>query len=100
MDNNHLSADSLLKPAEDIVSRIIAGEMILVPIRRSAVDFGSIFTLNDTGARIWTLLDGRRTLGQVRDTIVAEHEVDAEQAWTDLVKLVNELLRVGAVLEA
>ena len=42
----------------NMVFRDIEGEMILVPIRRRTADLESIYTLNETGARIWELLDG------------------------------------------
>ena len=45
-----------------IVSREIAGEVILVPIRNNVGDLESIYTLNETAARIWALLDGDHTL--------------------------------------
>ena len=38
-----------------IVSREIAGEVILVPIRQNMGDMESIFTLNETASRIWEL---------------------------------------------
>ncbi len=42
-----------------IVSRSIAGEVILVPIKKNVGDLESIYTLNDTGARIWELIDSQ-----------------------------------------
>ena len=59
----------------NMVFRDIEGEMILVPIRRRTADLESIYTLNETGARIWELLDGQHTLREIRDTIVQEYEV-------------------------
>ena len=37
----------------NIVSRKIAGEVILVPIRKNVGDLESIYTLNEVAARIW-----------------------------------------------
>ncbi len=70
-----------------IVSREIAGEVILVPIRNNVGDLESIYTLNETAARIWALLDGEHTLADVRDAIVAEFEVEADEAEADLMEL-------------
>jgi len=91
--------ETLLKPAEDVISRMIAGEMILVPIRRSAAELGSIYTLNATGARIWSLMNGENTLGKIRNIVVDEYEIDPAQAWSDLVRLSDSLLLAGAVRE-
>jgi hypothetical protein len=69
-----ISPDNYLKmtfaKADSIVSRKIADEFILVPLRRKAGEVEQIYTLNKVGARIWELLDGERTVEQVRDLIV------------------------------
>ena len=83
--------------AASIVSREIAGEMILVPIRQNVGDLESIFTLNDTAGYAWSLLDGQSTLGEIRDQMVFEFEVDAAQAGKDLLDLVAQLESFGAV---
>lgn len=81
----------------DIVDREIAGEVILVPIRNNVGDLESIYTLNETAARIWALLDGVRTLAEVRDALVAEFEVEPDEAETDLVELMAQLESIRAV---
>jgi hypothetical protein len=80
-----------------IVSRKIAGEFILVPIRQKADDVDSIYTVNEVGGRIWELIDGQRTLGAIRDIIIDEFEVSNEQAEKDLIEFLQQLEQVGAV---
>jgi hypothetical protein len=82
-----------------IVSREIAGEVILVPIRRHVDDLDSIYTLNETAATAWALLDGQHTLGEVGDQIVTEFEVGEEEARQDLFELVTQLLEVEAIVK-
>lgn len=81
----------------DIVFRAIEGEMILVPIRRRTANLESIYTLNETAGRIWELIDGQRTLGEIRDTIAQEYDVPPEEAETDLTELVAYLEQIQAV---
>lgn len=92
----HLMEHSYRK-ASSIVTREIAGETILVPIRQNVGDLESIYTLNETASRIWALLDGRRTLRDVRDEMVAEFEVDEAEAEQDLLELVEQLQAAGAL---
>jgi hypothetical protein len=80
-----------------IVSRQIAGETILVPIRQQAAEVNSIYMLNETAASAWALIDGQRTLSEVRDAIVVEYEVSEEEAERDLAELVAQLEAIGAV---
>jgi hypothetical protein len=92
-----LSLDDRYGHDPNIVDREIAGEVILVPIRDNVGDLESIYTLNETAARIWALLDGERTLAEVRDAIVAEFEVDPVDAEADLLELVGQLAAADAV---
>jgi hypothetical protein len=83
-----------------IVSRLIAGETILVPIRKNVGDLESIYTLNESGARVWTLIDGQRTLAEVIQQIVAEFDIDEVQAADDIIELIENLIGVGALIRS
>jgi CTP synthase (UTP-ammonia lyase) len=80
-----------------VVSRNIAGEVILVPIRQNLGDLESIFTLNDTAARAWSLMDGKHSVSEIQETIVNEYEVTPEQAGLDLLELIEQLQQIGAI---
>jgi hypothetical protein len=79
------------------VDREIAGELILVPIRNNVGELESIYTLNDTAAFIWALLDGEHTLAEIRDAIVTKFDVEAGKVEADLVELIEQLESVPAV---
>jgi len=81
----------------NMVARKIAGEMVLVPIRQSVGDLASIYNLNDIGGRIWELIDGKATAGQIKDRIVEEYEVAPEQAEADLTEFLSQLEHMKAV---
>jgi len=82
-----------------IVSRDIAGEVILVPIRQNVGDLENIYTLNPTAARAWALFDEQHTLEEVSQMIVEEFEVEEEVARRDLLELVSQLLEIKAIIE-
>ena len=84
----------------NIVNRKIAGEMVLVPIRHNVGDLACIYNLNEVGGRIWELIDGGVTAGQIRDKIVEEYEVTPEEAEVDIIEFLNQLKQVGAVSSA
>lgn len=81
----------------DIVSRKIADEVILVPIRQNVEDLESIYTLKEVGARIWELIDGKRKIYQIRDTILEEFDVTPQKIEKDLTKYIKELEKIGAI---
>ena len=80
-----------------MVAREIVGEVILVPIRQNVGDLENIYTLNETAARAWALLDGENSLGQVVEQIVREFDVEAEEAQQDILELLTQLEEIGAV---
>ena len=82
---------------EPVVVRQIAGEHMAVPIRRHPDDMRAIFALIGAAAPIFELLDGSRSLGEIRDTLVDRFEVSGEQAWEELCRFVEELEEYGLV---
>ena len=89
--------DRCYQKSPDIVSRKIADEYILVPIRHNVGDLESIYTLNEVAARIWELIDGKRNMGEIRDMIVEEFEVSPEEAEKDLSELLQKLEKIEGI---
>lgn len=88
---------AVLKKSENVVFRKIENEYILVPIKSNAAELDYIYTLNEVGARIWELIDGTRTVGDIRDIICSEYEVTPETAVADLDALLAELVVLSTV---
>ena len=95
---NEVEAEKAVYSRRDpIVVREIAGEHLLVPVRRRVGEMRAIFALMGAGAPIFDLLDGSRSLGEVRDALVERFEVTGEQAWAELCRFVEELEEQGLV---
>ncbi|MBN1658213.1 MAG: PqqD family protein [Anaerolineae bacterium] len=93
--------DARYRKDPSIVYREIAGEAILVPIRRRTADLESIYTLNPVAARIWDLLDGERTLGEIKSSLLVDFEgAEPEQVEADLYEFLGQLVEAGGVVEA
>jgi hypothetical protein len=92
-----LVLEACYKKSDSVVSREIAGEAILVPIRRNVGDLNNIYTLNETASFIWTLFDSQRTLREIQDEVVREFDVEEQEARTDILELLAQLEAVGAV---
>lgn len=84
----------------NIVSRSIAGEMILVPIRKNVGDMESIYTLNETAARVWEMIDGHHSTAEIHKQMVQEFDIDPIQAEQDLRELFENLLEIGVLVKA
>ncbi len=77
--------------------RQIADEHLLIPIRKDVALLQAIYTLVGIGARVWELLDGTRSLGEIRAAIVERFAVGEEAAWADLCAFVRRLEENGLV---
>lgn len=98
-----MNSESILKkrhiPKDSMVARRIATEVIIVPVRKSTKEVDNIYATNDTGARIWELMDGTRSLEQIIAKIVEEYEVDESIAQQDAIEFVTKLLTIDALDE-
>jgi hypothetical protein len=61
-------------------------------------DLESIYTLNETGARIWELIDGKIKVGEIKGKIVEEFEVTPEEVEKDIVEHLRQLEGIKAII--
>jgi len=76
----------------DQLSTRLGDEVVILGLQDSAY-----YGLADVGARIWDLLQTRRTLTDILDVVVAEFEVSRERAAADLSALIADLHARGLV---
>jgi len=79
------------------VTREIAGETIIVPVRDSVVDLNAIYTLNEVGSRIWQLIDGPTAVDRIVRRLSEEYAVSADQAAEDVTAFLTDLQAAGLV---
>ena len=85
------------KKNPNIVFRKVVDECILVPIKQKADELDSIFTLNNVGSRIWELIDGEKSVTDIREILIGEYEVITKEAEADLQEFIGKLEQIGAV---
>ncbi len=83
--------------SQSVVSRRVAGETLIVPIRGKVGDLASIYSFNETGSLIWQTLETPKSLVELIEFIEAEYSVDREQAESDATRFLNDMLAVGLV---
>lgn len=80
-----------------VVSRVIADETLVVPIRGGAGDLDSIFSFNPLGSDLWSLLEKEMSVEEMTSWVTDHYEVSQEQALGDIREFVGELLGAGLV---
>ncbi len=89
------SEEQLFTRSRSVVSRVVAGETLIVPVRGKVGDLASIYSFNGAGSLIWKLLDTPRSLHDLIDAVEREYEVEKEQAQKDVTQFLNDMLSVG-----
>ena len=80
-----MSTRALVIP-DDVVFEVLGEEAVLLNLRT-----GVYFRLNETGTRIWQVIEERGEAAAAADVVAREFEVDAEVARRDVDALVQEL---------
>src|SRR6202046_3646286 len=83
--------------SQAVVSRRVAGETLVVPVRGKVGDLASIYSFNQTGSLIWQSLETPKGLSELITTVENEYAVEQEQAERDVVQFLNDMLSVGLV---
>ncbi len=89
--------DDIFLIPDSVVTREIVGETLLIPISGDLADMDNIYALNGTGAFIWARLNGKTRLARICDDLCEAFEVEAGQAWQDLLELLEALTGAGLV---
>lgn len=88
-----ISLDQAYSPSEDVVARVIDGDLILVPLAAGVGDIeDALFTLNETGQAIWKLLDGKRSLRGIAGQLAGGYDAPPGEIEEDVIGLMAELL--------
>lgn len=89
--------EQLFTRSRSVVSRVVAGETLIVPVRGKVGDLASIYSFNGTGSLIWKLLDTSKSLADLIEAVEREYEVEPEQAQKDVTQFLNDMASVGLV---
>ena len=83
--------NSVLSHSPSVVTRKTGNEYVLVPISNNIADMNSVYTLNETGAFIWELIDGKREVEEIISELTKEYDIDALTARADVMDFVEKM---------
>jgi hypothetical protein len=91
------SPEARVRRSSNVVSRVVADEAIVIPIRRGAADMDSIFTFNEAGTKLWSLISDAQSSEALAEHLEAEYGLSPEQAAKDAAAFLNDLKQEGLV---
>lgn len=83
---------------EGYVLREVANQIIVVPTGSAAINFNGVITLNTSGKLLWEKLSNGTTQHELVDCLLANYEVEEEQATKDVEEFL-EILRNNNILD-
>ena len=86
--------------SDSVVSRVIAGETLVVPVRGSVGDLASIYSLNAVGSTIWQALEQPKEVDELAGLVESEYQVSTSQARQDVLRFLGEMHSAGLVSPA
>jgi hypothetical protein len=85
-----LSHDTPLGRTEQNVFTKLEGEAVLLQLSS-----GKYFSLNGVGTFLWDQLEEPKTASELAGALVVEYQVEHEQALSDTLKLLGQLIDAG-----
>lgn len=92
-----MNKNMVFKKTDNVVSRSIAGETLLVPVKGKLADMQKVYVLEGSAGFIWDKLDGRRDVSAICLELTKEFDVDEMTAATDAGELLSSLEASGLV---
>jgi hypothetical protein len=87
-----LSLSSIVVMSAEQVSCPLGEESAILNLKNSVY-----YGLDPVGARVWTLLQEPRSVGELRDTLLSEYEVEAGRCEVDLLALLEKMRSEGLI---
>lgn len=87
-----ISLSSIIVAAKEQVSSKLDEETVILNTK-SGVYYG----LDSIGTSIWNLIDQPKSIGEIRDYLLSEYDVEPSECDRDLLEILQELRTVGLI---
>lgn len=81
----------MMKLRDDYVLREVAGNHVVVPTGKAALDFSGMITLNGTAAFLWHQLSREKTEPELLFSLLEEYEIGEATARADISEFLVKL---------
>ena len=83
--------------SNSVVSRVIAGETLIVPVRGGVGDLASIYSLNEVASSIWNTIAQPCSQVKIVDRIQQEFAGERQQVEQDVNAFLTDMQSAGLV---
>lgn len=90
---NPLTLNTIVQRNPKLIANQMDGEIVMM-----SVDNGEYYGLDETGTRIWELLEAPVKISELVDSLIMEFEVAREECATDTLEFLNDLFEKDLLL--
>jgi len=83
--------DKIPQKNTELAWRVIDNEAVIIPLDEQTSDSEKINFLNETGTRIWELIDGKNSIKDIVVRIVKEYEIEEKEAEKEVMSFIKKL---------
>jgi hypothetical protein len=88
----HISDSSIVVAVPEQIFSDIGGEAVILHLQT-----GIYHGLNEVGARIWNLIQAPKAVQDIKQIVLEEYDVTAQECDRDLIALLKDLLAAGLI---
>ncbi len=89
----------MLKVEKQFVLREIAGDYVIIPVGKTALEFNGMITVNESGVIMWEMLLKGTTQEALLSALLEQYEVSEEIAKADVQEFLETLLKYDIISE-
>ena len=87
-----ITSDTFVHRLDGLVEARVDSEILALHVEQ-----GKCYAFNVTAAQIWSSLEEPRRVGEIRDELLANFDVDVETCEQQVVEIIDQLVRQGLV---
>lgn len=93
-----MDGSQVVRKNPKMVTRVICGETILLPLYRTSKEINCIYTFNKMASRVWELMDGKRTIAEVKKAAGEEFVATGEEVDREMALFLQDLRQIKAIV--
>lgn len=83
---------------KDLIHKVIDGETVLVHVDNSSLGSYLFTVFNETGEKIWKMLDDTKTIEDITSSIIEEpYDISYKKAFKEISHFISNLLEQGLI---
>ena len=86
-----------MRVSKDLILREVAGEYILIPVGKAALEIHGMINLSESAVLLWKKLQEDCTEEELVQALLVEYDIDRETAAADVRELIEQMQKIGVI---